>query len=334
MHKERNIQIDNLRAVLMILVVVGHFCEKLIFPFSDVLFKLIYAFHMPAFAFLTGVCSKPDAPKKVAQRFLYPYFVFQLLLFLFRRYALGVSFQFDIFTPIRSLWFLLSVAAWKLALPLFDLPLPRQRRLAVFLSVFICLAAGGFSEFDRAFSLSRTLVFFPFFLVGYYLRSRVFSLSEQRISRGVRLGAAAVTASIFLVLYAYAERIDRSWLYGAVGYTFANYDAIVRAVLFAAAAILTLCLLLLVPRRRLPLLTVLGQRTMPVYLLHSFVALTAEKFTATLSGSVWICLLLSVFCLVLFSAKPVISFTAPLMSWPHRKKRTADMASAQTVSGK
>ena len=57
MRKERIFLYDNYRAVLMCLVVIGHSADSLTSS-SDVcksIFVFIYAFHMPAFLFLSGM---------------------------------------------------------------------------------------------------------------------------------------------------------------------------------------------------------------------------------------------------------------------------------------
>ena len=59
MEKERDYYFDNLKAVLIFLVVLGHF----LLPIYDdaflvVLKRLIYVFHMPLFVFVSGYFSK------------------------------------------------------------------------------------------------------------------------------------------------------------------------------------------------------------------------------------------------------------------------------------
>lgn len=54
--KERNIVIDALKAVAIILVVIGHVMVSL-YPENyneNILFKICYSFHMPLFIFVGG----------------------------------------------------------------------------------------------------------------------------------------------------------------------------------------------------------------------------------------------------------------------------------------
>ena len=62
--KTRDYLFDNYKALLSILVIIGHF----ILPCYDnnilvyTVKYVIYAFHMPAFIFISGYFSKKDAP--------------------------------------------------------------------------------------------------------------------------------------------------------------------------------------------------------------------------------------------------------------------------------
>ena len=62
MEKKRNILFDNIRVVLIILVVYGHAMEPLRFDnklFTG-LYNFIYLFHMPLFVFCSGAFAKSD----------------------------------------------------------------------------------------------------------------------------------------------------------------------------------------------------------------------------------------------------------------------------------
>ena len=48
----RNYRMDNIRCILIFLVVFGHMLTWI--PKADTPYRIIYLFHMPAFLFLTG----------------------------------------------------------------------------------------------------------------------------------------------------------------------------------------------------------------------------------------------------------------------------------------
>ncbi|HWI31999.1 MAG TPA: acyltransferase family protein, partial [Microbacterium sp.] len=77
---------DNARFACIVLVVLGHFSQRLTYD-SDIalgLYLLIYAFHMPAFAIISGYFSKGGAPTRVQMArvvtdILVPYVIFESL---------------------------------------------------------------------------------------------------------------------------------------------------------------------------------------------------------------------------------------------------------------
>lgn len=169
--RNRNYAIDNLRAFLMICVVAGHLLEILSFSFSRHLYVTIYSFHMPAFAFLSGMCCKLDenTPKRLTQTYVYPYLVFQTLYLLFSNSILDISVSFQYTTPYWLLWYLMAMFWWHGMLSMY-LAL-RSKPLALVISMLVALASGFDASIGYYASLSRTLVLFPFFLGGYYSKN-------------------------------------------------------------------------------------------------------------------------------------------------------------------
>ena len=80
--KTRDFMFDNYRAFLIVLVVLGHFIEP---SYTDTVFLtnlkyFIFAFHMPAFIFISGYFAlKKMSPWKLVQKLLVPYLVFEII---------------------------------------------------------------------------------------------------------------------------------------------------------------------------------------------------------------------------------------------------------------
>ena len=72
---KRDARIDNLRGVLIFLVVLGHLYDTVRFPTSVFQTAVIYSFHVPAFAFVSGVCFKyrGQDDRRALKNLLYPY---------------------------------------------------------------------------------------------------------------------------------------------------------------------------------------------------------------------------------------------------------------------
>ena len=77
---------DNARFVAVTLVVIGHGIQRLTGDSDNALivYLFIYAFHMPAFAMISGYFSKASPPgsrqmKKVLTDILLPYFIMETI---------------------------------------------------------------------------------------------------------------------------------------------------------------------------------------------------------------------------------------------------------------
>jgi fucose 4-O-acetylase-like acetyltransferase len=287
---------DNARFLAIILVVIGHGLTKMVGanPEAYVLYVSIYLFHIPLFVFLSGYFQRADAPtperiRGVLVDLVIPYLLLELIWSTIHSIQAG-EILFNPLRPSWTLWFLLSLAAWRIALPyLVALPAP--------LTISILIALGsGYWGVDQTLSLSRTLAFLPFFVLGWRVRQtsvpqRWMELSVRQVV-AIRVIAASVLAGVVVAVAATEPWLRaiglRSWLTADKAYLEVGLDQWwaggVRAGLFVVAGVMVVSFLALVPRRSL-WFTVLGSGTMTVYLLHSFV-LAPLRETGVLAGEV------------------------------------------------
>lgn len=273
---------DNARFACIVLVVLGHASQRLIYD-SDTalgLYLLIYAFHMPAFAIISGYFSKSDAPgsrqmARVITDILVPYVIFEALWTLTKWVVEGQANP-NLTQPSWTLWFLLALGIFRLILPYLAL-----LRWPLLWTVLISIGAGYLPNIDSTLSLSRTLGLLPFFALGWWLRDREI-VERLRLLRDrpwwVFAAAAAVLGGAGVIAWLFADvwrEIDlRQWLfydqnYSSIGGT-EWWAGGVRLALMAIALVLSAAFFALLPRRT-HWWTHFGQYTMYVYLLHSFV---------------------------------------------------------------
>lgn len=77
----RNKEIDSIKFLLIFLVVFGHFIEGFLKIFEfDLIYRFIYAFHMPVFVFFSGYLSSGKIDEKKSDGILFtiiiPFVVF------------------------------------------------------------------------------------------------------------------------------------------------------------------------------------------------------------------------------------------------------------------
>ena len=159
--KERNYLFDNLKFLLIVLVVFGHSLEEISLAQDYAIIRAwIYSFHMPAFVFISGYFSKSvrrgEGARKTIINCAIPYFIFNTIFALCTEKTLVIN----ILTPKYIFWYLFSLLIWRL---LID-DLKRIKGIFI-LAMLLGLYVGGIHEADRFLAISRTIVFFPYFLL-------------------------------------------------------------------------------------------------------------------------------------------------------------------------
>jgi fucose 4-O-acetylase-like acetyltransferase len=140
------------------------------------------------------------------------------------------------------------------------------------LAVIIALAAGMAPWVGYPFSLSRTLVFFPLFLLGHRIGARrlqqLGAVPARRFAAALILFAAAAGAW-------FLRGLDPEWLYASMDYASLRIapfaGAMTRLALLTASALCALSVLTLVPRRARH--AGFGRRSLTAYLVHGFLVL-------------------------------------------------------------
>ena len=276
-HSQRVVYLDNAKFALIFLVVAGHFLLPLEHTrFSFNIYFLIYTFHMPCFVFLSGFFAKTafkDGHFRI-RRLLEPlwlYFLFKLLTHITEGLVAGeITWSIDFFSETGAPWYLLAMALWTLTLPAFKELKPSAVILG---SILLSLLSGYQRSVDAFLAMDRVLGFAPFFYAGYYLSQKTLDrvLSAWRLPL---IAAAALTAG-YIGLRAY-DRLGLLYrpIFSA-NYTYLDpslylYGPALRLLVYAAAALLSAGLLAAVPRRKTPF-SVIGQRTLQIYILHRLI---------------------------------------------------------------
>jgi fucose 4-O-acetylase-like acetyltransferase len=320
---------DNARYACIVLVVLGHAIQRLIYD-SDIAFAFylaLYAFHMPAFAIISGYFSKSGSPTRtqmarVITDILVPYVIFEVLWTLTKWLVEGQANP-NITKPSWTLWFLLALGIFRLVLPYLAL-----LRWPLFWAVAISIGVGYLPNVDSTFSLSRTLGLLPFFVFGWWLRERDIVARLQLLDFRpwwVRVTAVAVLAATGWAAWNWLpvwQAVDlRHWLFYEDSYADLGgeqwWAGGVRLALMLLAVVLCAAFFALVPRGTY-WWTHFGQYTMYVFLLHSFV-LYPFRETGALRDlePTWIWLplvtLLSVVVALALATKPVRRLFRPLV---------------------
>ncbi|WP_159037333.1 acyltransferase family protein [Streptomyces specialis] len=274
MMKSRDPHWDNLRYISGTLVVFGHMTDTIMDRDGLRWLQIAtWALRVPVFVMVAGYFSRADAltareARRLIESILVPYLAIGFLHTLEQRYYWG-DWNFQIAHPPWALWFMLSLVFWRVGLPYLA-----QLRHPLAFSVVAALAVGYLSDFGDFLSLSRTVCFLPFFLLGWKLRQGLFA--EALRAAWSRWAALAVIACTCVAAWFWRHDVPFSWLRMSKPYD-ATYglplvgDWVIRGGVLCCGMVIALAFVRLVPRRKLPLITYLGAGGLYIYLLHPLV---------------------------------------------------------------
>jgi fucose 4-O-acetylase-like acetyltransferase len=267
--------LDNAKMALVTLVVVGHAWTLL--PTSELnsrFYDFLYAWHVPAFVFVTGYLSRafsyaPTRMWQLVRTVAVPYVIFECLMALFRVHVGGEELE-DLFKdPHWPLWYLTALFCWRLLVPLFR-TLPDWSAVILALVVSVCsgMVAGEAFEF---LDLSRVLGLLPFFVLGLVATPERLELLRGSAARWLAL---TVLAGVWLLSGSMHDQVSIEWLYYRAQYdelgASAAEGAVTRLAILVVGTAAGLAFLALVPRVG-GWFARLGAATLVVYLFHGFV---------------------------------------------------------------
>lgn len=319
MKKERIYLFDNMKALLVLLVVFGHLLEGITKePGARELYRIIYSFHMPLFVFCSGYFAR-FVPSDIVRNLVYPYLVFQALYLAFDRILSGGA-SLTLTRPYWLLWYLFALTIWKSLLPFFDVK-EAGRPLLLAGTVPAALLAGYDAKIGYTLSLSRIIVYFPFFLGAFYL-ARTGSLPGllrplRRLPARLAAFAAVSLASVCILLL--RDFLKTSWFLGSYSYEASGSGPLFRMFLYLAGAAWLVFFLSLLPDKKC-FLTGIGQNSLYVYLLHGFFVKLAAKnnLLAFTEHKIPAAFLLAVLLTAALSRNFIKKLCAPLTRLPGR----------------
>lgn len=316
--------------MLIFLVVFAHNMEPLYEDSVHVqyIYLFIYLFHMPLFVLCTGYFSKFQM-ERIKNKIVYPYFVFQTAYLLFEHFYYKQStYPMTMFSPYWILWYLYSFLIWMMLIPFVSGAYKRRKYTALLLAVtlIVGIGVGLDNQVSIEFSLSRTIVYWPYFLLGHAFRQyKDWDLLRKQYSKRMKASVIVLFFIAVGIFYSIKEKLTPWTVYGAYPYEASGGSWQIRYMLYVLAFLLIFCIAVWMPKRRM-LFSYLGQNSMQIFLLHGFVIEILRKTniyqylrSETLQ---WAFLLASTVVIVIFlGSNPVKKIATPFMILPARGKR-------------
>lgn len=269
---KRNSAMDNLRGVLILLVILGHTLSRLMRAYSargeDVtllywMFKFIYSFHMPTFFAISGFFFISQSEnsgaviiqkiKKLLIKFALPYIIYSIIFwifkYIFRNFTLPQVTIADLLMipikPIDIMWYLYCIFFLLVYVNIIDTFCKNKE-------VLFCIL------FTIAVLYSRNIIWaglnYPLqYMVYFYLGCIIRKICDGKKHINTIIGAT-------LILYIVTWMLEM--------FEIGSYTRFYKVV---SACCASMCLILFFTKymvQEIPLINHMGRITMPIYLIH------------------------------------------------------------------
>lgn len=332
MNKGRDYWYDNIKAFLIISVVVGHFASggtdagfAIDGTWLTMLKKFIYVYHMPVFMMVSGRFAKSrinnDDWPKVFSRGLVPYFICQILMLMVCCVMDDtiLSKNFTFLNPLYGMWYMMNVAVYTI----FTAKVKDKKWLFPVSLAAALLVGFSFSILYGGFH--RLVCYYPFFLFGYYTANVKFDFCKKPWFRVI-----AVLAFIAIAIYIFERgryvnysllSMNKSYWYIARATKSTAVRVFINAIgRYIMAFVFFFITLGIMPTKK-TFFSHIGKYSVYVYVLHLFIVImlrdldTRYKLLDALNTD-WK-VLLYLFGTVVLSfvlvSKPVRKLTQPLL---------------------
>lgn len=285
----RSVKIDLLRGILIILVIVGHYLQYIMYNkssfYNNIDFIMIYSFHMPMFFLISGYLSfnsinNRDTSKNFSSRFkqlIIPAIVWSVVIQVGYILFLNKSFLLNeiIHTSFNSFWFL-----WALFLSHCTTKILSNVSTKPFFMIILMLVL--YFIVPEVQPLIYFKFALPFYILGYSI-----NLCEFNKMR-FKLYHVAAFAIIFIVLISLWEEKTFVYLSGMS----INYNNLVNILLRLATGIVgSLLLFALIDFLNIKssLITKIGSQTMVIYIIQTIIFGVISNFGSHLPViNVWL----------------------------------------------
>lgn len=284
--KKRDLLFDNIRGILIFLVVLGHSLEyfRLDNIVGEYIYVFIYQFHMPVFVFISGFFSKnlKKGRDTALTTFAIPFIGFNTVLNLIS-FLLGQTDKFEIFNPGWTMWYLFSMFIWRLLLP----DLVRVKKIFV-ISLIVGLFYGFFNEFGAYMSLARTIGYFPYFIAGFLTEKEMLEklcISKYKVMKCIAITIVAILNALIWVIY----NLKPEFLWKDRAYDFFSMETLhnlwFEIWLYVIGFGFVFLFITLTTSKKY-FFTNYGQKTLTIYLLHIYLVAPLIQFSQYIENPV------------------------------------------------
>ena len=301
---------DNIRFILIMLVVIGHYADE--FKSVNEAFKsvylFIYAFHMPLYLFISGLFYSKVQEKQKILYYLSLGFFLKIVLVAIERLNGEISPVFSLLSDAKTPWYMFVLAEYTVIMH-YMAGLNKRYILIAFL-VLGCVLGYDKNIGDTLY-LSRIIVFFPFFLLGTMVnKEALFSFRKKYYPVLLPIALAVLGVWAYMSFFRLDKYyICRHLLTGRNPFNskVIEFGPLARGQCYFLSFLTGSAVIILAPGKQIPLITGWGKKTINVYFWHMPFYLLINKFfdlkhAVDFNGGGFVVVLFAVAVCILFSA--------------------------------
>lgn len=261
--KTRDTYWDSLKFVLIFLVVFAHFIKMGLDETSKLFFhNFIYCFHMPLFILISGLFTHPSSVKKTWKGVI----SFVEVIVVCTIYVFLIWGKAYFIVPWYVLWYLVSLVCWRLIVQY--IPLNRIKPWVVIsVATILCLLV-GILPINGKLAIDKTIAFFPFFLIGYYLQSE----KGKKLIMAIRGIPKIISIFTLIAVGIGILLLNKDLTYYVVYFSYKGelfQDIVIRLACIATAIVMSVAVINLTPDVKL--FAKWGKSTLYIFIYHAFI---------------------------------------------------------------
>lgn len=261
---------DNIKFVMIVLVVAGHFADTLVAgsKLMQSFYLFIYAFHMPVFLFISGMFYKPERIGRKMIFYITSGFLLKIVTYI-AQYAAGGKPEFTLLSEMGAPWFMFCMAFY---IGIAYILRNSDKRPVIVMTMVLAAFAGYDKNIGDFLCISRTLVFLPFFLLGTVIKpDKIAGFRRRNAGWLIPLGMIILAAWGYLC---FGQRehfyILRHLFTGrnAFGKSVVSYGFAARMVCYIISICTGFAAIMVIPIGIIPGISYMGRNTINVYFWH------------------------------------------------------------------
>lgn len=284
---KRILKYDNLRGILIYLVVIGH----LLYSYnyyntigSSIIVQFIYSFHMPLFLIISGYFSKNINKNNIIKLFL----VFILLNLSYILYDYIITSNLDFFSIKYSAWYLLAIVFYRLIVYFDKTKILNKNKTKILIILYLSSILVGFLNIYGI----RFISFSFFFYFGYLVDFNKFKFNKN-------INLIALISSIIILISVSIFPLGLDFFTASV---YVNFKYLfLRGLIYLTDLMLFISIYNLMPNKKIALLSKWGSNSLGIYVCHRIITLlitdnfilTDHFYIITFISSIFICILFS-----------------------------------------